>query len=333
MNKVGSIVYSVNSGLGILAQNIYDAGCIDKVYIAEHKEYPRVSGRYKPDDIVETPQDLLEECDTLLLIEAPLPNPFDWNIVHQAKHKGLKVILIPMYESTPRSNLDLVDLFVCPSELDLLYYPQDKSVVAEMPNPQFLCWKKRTTAHTFVHNAGHGGIFSRNGTVELSKALPLIKSKDIKIIVRIQPTAPREILHIVDSIDDSRVEIVKDEVSHEELWNEGDVFLFPEKFNGLSLPLQEAYASGMLVMAGDRFPINLWLPTEPLIPVSGYFNTYIKWLKLKIKNAVITPNDIASSIDKWANKDITEYSMVGHQYNLNNLLESTKRLNNIIRGY
>ena len=40
------------------------------------------------------------------------------------------------------------------------------------------------------------------------------------------------------------------------------MFVFPEKFNGLSLPLQEARAAGMLVLATDRFPMNTWLPRE-----------------------------------------------------------------------
>ena len=92
------------------------------------------------------------------------------------------------------------------------------------------------------------------------------------------------------------------------------MFLFPEKFNGLSLPLQEAHAAGMLVMAGDRSPINAWLPKEPLIPVSGYFNTELPWIGIQVKNAIMKPEDIAATIDAWAGKDITEFSKMGQSW-------------------
>jgi hypothetical protein len=124
------------------------------------------------------------------------------------------------------------------------------------------------------------------------------------------------------NIDDNRVDVRIGTVDYDKLFLEGDVFLFPEKFNGLSLPLQEAYASGMLVMTTDRFPNTLWLPNEPLIPVSGYVEDRI--VNVPFHRATIDPINIAKTIDLWYKKDITKYSnqgkLWGEQHSWKNML-------------
>lgn len=310
MSVVGSIVYATKSGLGVLAKLLYESKIIDKVLVAQHPKFESHLEWYNTEDIILAVDEFLDSIDTLFLLEAPMPDPFDWSIVQRAKYKGKKIVLMPMYESTPRQSLVLVDKFICPSPLDLDYYHDFDSVYIPVPAPNDVEWSLRENANVFVHNVGHGGIFSRNGTVEIVQALPQIKS-DIKLIIRIQPDANRELLNLVDGIDDPRVEVVKDQIPFEELWKTGDVFLFPEKFNGLSLPLQEAFAAGMLVMAGDRHPINKWLPHDPLIPVSGYFKTDLPWIGIKINNAILRPQDIAETIDKWAGKPIERWSRLG----------------------
>lgn len=318
MSRTGSIVYATKSGLGILARLLYQSKIIDKVFIAPHPKFESHPEWYNKEDVALSHKELLESVDTLFLIEAPLPNPFDWSVVQLAKSMGKRVVLMPMYESTPRTHLVFMDKIICPSMLDLEYYEDYDSCFIPVPSPNDVEWKLRERANVFVHNAGHGGIYSRNGTAEIIKALPLIKSKDIKIIIRVQPDAPEETVSMIESSSDPRLVVEKRHVPFKELWSTGDVFLFPEKFNGLSLPLQEAHTAGMLVMAGDRSPINTWLPKEPLIPVSGYFNTELPWIGIQVRNAIMTPEDIAATIDKWAGKDITEFSKKGLQWRLMN---------------
>ena len=313
MSVVGSIVYATKSGLGILAKLLYESKIIDKVLVVQHQKFESHLEWYPAEDIILAADEFLDSIDTLLLLEAPMPNPFDWSLVQRAKYKGKKIVLMPMYESTPRQSLVLVDEFICPSPLDLEYYQDFNACYLPVPAPNDVEWNLREKANVFVHNVGHGGIFSRNGTVEVVQALPMIKS-DIKLIIRIQPDSKPELLSLVDEIKDDRVEVVKEQIPFQELWKTGDVFLFPEKFNGLSLPLQEASAAGMCVMAGDRFPINEWLPREPLIPVSGYFKTVQPWTRVAIKNAIIHPRSIAETVDKWAGQDISKQSLAGKEW-------------------
>lgn len=313
---IGSIVYATKSGLGILAKTLYDYNIINKVCIVEHNKFESKFEWYKKEDIILSKDDLINDpdIDTILILEAPLPNPFDWSIVEKAKNNNKRVVLIPMYESTPRSHLVFIDKILCPSKLDLEFYEDYDSCTVEIPLNKQIQWTERKQANVFIHNAGHGGIFSRNGTDEIIKSLKFIKTKNIEIIIRIQPDSDVELLNLIDKIDDPRVKIEKRQVPFSELWSYGDVFLFPEKFNGLSLPLQEAFASGMMVMAGDRFPINTWLPIDPLIPVSGYFKTHLSWIGITINNAIIEPENIAKHIDAFANTDITSYSIAGKWY-------------------
>jgi|TARA_B100000085_G_C18525059_1_gene505431 hypothetical protein len=314
VSRTGSIVFATKSGLGILAKNLYESKIIDKVFIAGHPKFESHPEWYDRKDVVLSEKELIDSVDTLFILEAPLPDPFDWSIVELAQSMGKRVVLMPMYESTPRSHLVFMDKIICPSLLDLEYYEDYDSCFIPVPSPTDVEWKLRERANVFVHNVGHGGIYSRNGTAEIIKALPLIKSQDIKIIIRVQPDANPDIAQLLDSISDHRVSIEKRHVPFKELWSTGDVFLFPEKFNGLSLPLQEAHAAGMLVMAGDRSPVNTWLPKEPLIPVSGYFNTELPWIGIKVRNAIMSPEDIAKTIDQWAGKDISEYSKIGQSW-------------------
>lgn len=288
----GSIVLSTEQGLGYLAKAFYDNDILDMVSIHPHtsrKNHPEWFGGGVSQET------LLEKCDTLLFFETP----FDWKIIPKARSLGIKTILIPMYECTRFPFPYEPDEIWSPSALDHQFYG-DKST-KEIVIPTQIEWKLRKKALVFVHNAGNGGLGGRNGTREIIRAMEHVKS-NIKLIIRSQ-------VPITLPMHDHRVDLRVG--TFEDIWSEGDVFLFPEKFNGLSLPLQEAFASGMLVMAGDRFPINTWLPKAPLIPVQGYHKETIS---VQFECAEYDPKIIAAKIDEWYNKDITKFSLLGKEY-------------------
>ena len=226
MPKTGSIVYATKSGLGILAKLLYESKIIDKVFIAPHPKFESHPEWYNKEDVALSRNELLDSVDTLFILEAPLPDPFDWSVASKASEMGKRVVLMPMYESTPRSHLVFMDKIVCPSLLDLEYYEDYDSCFLPVPAPTDVEWRLRERADVFVHNVGHGGIYSRNGTSEIIKALPMIKSKEIKIIMRVQPDANPEISDLLDTISDNRVFVEKRHVPFKELWSTGDVFLF-----------------------------------------------------------------------------------------------------------
>lgn len=313
---VGSIVFATQSGLGIQARAFFDHKIIDRVMVMDHPHYENLPKWYPVDDrfIAGQTEEFLDGLDCLLLFE----NAIDWGVVEAAKSRRTPVILQPNYEYTPQSRVPLIDHFICPSKLDLRYFPSSRS--SFLPVPVDVPWRKRERAMRFIHNAGHGGVKFRNGTPELLESMRYVQSP-IELTVRGQPGirqggSGRESENRVDKLfrefkGDPRVKLVLADVPDEELYQDGDVFIFPEKFNGLSLPLQEARAAGMLVMAADRYPMNDWLPRSPLIPVSRYEQDQIE---VKFDRAVIDPRAIARTIDKWYGEDISDYSESGREW-------------------
>lgn len=210
---------------------------------------------------------------------------------------------MPMYECTNFPLPYFPDLILSPSLLDLDYYPGSTLVTVPVDTTR-LKPRIRSKAEVFVHNAGNGGLGGRNGTRELLEAMQHVKSP-IKLILRSQVP--------IKVPNDPRIDFRQG--TFENIWDEGDVFVFPEKFNGLSLPIQEAFASGMLVMSSDRHPFNKWLPVEPLIPVDNYHK---ERLAVEFDMAELSPVAIARAIDYWYDKDITKFSKRGVDWGVDN---------------
>ena len=297
IGSIGSIVLSTSQGLGYLAKDFYDNGIINRVFVQRHSTRPS-HWQWYPDRCMNVRE--LYDCDILLFFETP----FDWNIIAEARRNGIATVLMPMHECTPYPFPVRPDVILAPSLLEMEVYKKEYPVFIPVPVSQK--WKLRTRAKTYIHNAGNGGIRGRNGTKELLDAMQYVKSP-IKLIVRTQTLGI--------SSGDKRVEIRKGDFNKKILFEEGDVFIFTEKFNGLSLPLQEAFASGMAVIATDRFPMNTWLPKDLLVKPSGYHK---ERLAIEFDCADIDPRTIAEKIDSVYNTDISSYSRLGKEYGLNN---------------
>ena len=293
--KIGAVIYCSDQGLGYLAKDYYDNGIIDKVLIVPHSRRKNHFEWYKNEGICSSVEELLDKVDIVLAFETFFNH---WDVIPKAIERGKKTILIPMYECTPNPLPYYPDVIVSPSLLDQQYYPNSTFIGV----PAVGKWRLREKANVFVHNAGNGGLGGRNGTRELIEAMKYVKSP-IKLIIRTQEPN--------FTTNDSRIEIRRGNFERETLYEEGDVFIFPEKFNGQSKPLQEAYASGMLIMCAARFPMNTWLPKEPLIPVSGYRKEKIC---VEFDSAVIRPEDIAQTIDKWYGRSISKLSKKGRTW-------------------
>ena len=304
--KVGMIAYACKQGLGYLAKSFYDAGVIDSVIQIKHRHHTNYDWYKDPIVFDKMPivgrrvEDFLYEMDLVLCFETP----FDWTFPLRCRRAGVKTICMPMYEWFPKDKVDVFDYYLSPSQLDMEYFPG--SFFFQPPvDPS--TWKLRTTATTFVHNAGNVGSRNHKGTEELLAAIPFIKS-DISLIIRAQNTDA--LGRLLDKYPiDSRVTVTLGEIEYSELFATGDVYVAPEKYNGLSLPLQEAYAAGMLVVTTNRYPTNTWLPNEPLIPVESVHRASISPSYFDFDECVVNPKTIAETIDAWYGKDITEYSL------------------------
>lgn len=241
----------------------------------------------------------LKDIDVVIGFETP----YNWNVFSMAKERGIKTVLIPMYEWTEENPPIHPDLYLCPSlmERDIYkYYPTKSEYIQNPIDRKVFKFKQREKAHTFIFNNGHGGVGGRNGIVALLSAIPLVKS-DVKFIIHSQVAIPE--------IKDKRVEVrLGDAKDRTELFKDGDIMIYPKMFGALSLPIWEALSCGMPVLTTDLYPFNVMLPKEWFFPSEAK-----KQIQTTPENRIIdmnfvNPQAIADAIDKWANKDISEES-------------------------
>jgi len=319
--RVGQVGYATTQGLGYLAKAFHDNGVVtdpivfihtDKSKVTHREWYPEGtpfcnSSELRSDEIL----DLICNLDVMIFHETP----FNWELINDCRDRGVKTVLIPMYEWTPVRWPAKPDAVFCPSLLDVDYlkdqFLEGRCIFAPIPVDNSH-WKQRTKADKFLHNAGNIGHREHKGTRQLLEAIPLVESSDFRITIRAQNTrALGSILRDTRVEQDSRVTIQSGEIPYEQLWDDHDVYVAPEKFNGLSLPLQESFAAGMMVMTTNRYPMNTWLPSDPLIPVESVRKARISGNYYEFDECILSPETIAKTIDNWVGKDITEYSLRG----------------------
>lgn len=300
----GAVVFATNQGLGIQAKDFYKHKVFKEVLVWPHSTYENHYEWYP--DRVHSFDELLKKCDTIYFFETP----FDWTFIIKARNAGVKTVLFVMYECTRNPLPYFPDVLIGGSVLETEFFGAKH---INVPVSDEIVWRKREKARVFVHNAGHGGLGGRNGTLELIEAMQYVKSP-IKLIIRSQKP--------VKQISDERIEYRIGDFPYNTLFSEGDVFIYPDKFGGSCLPLQEAFASGMMVMSSNRHPSNLWLPNEPLIPIQGYKKERIS---SEFDSAILSPKDIANTIDEWYGKDISSFSIQGKVWGKTNSWSNLKK--------
>lgn len=329
--RIGTVCYATSQGLGHLAKSFYDAGVVTDVMIYQHPHgeqrapthrewYPPGTHIFKSSNFdCREAERFLDDLEWVLFFETP----FSWEFANRCRERGVKTAIIPMYEWFLQRPPHKFDLFINPSLLDQQYFPQ--GVHIPIPVEPHLSWSLRERAGHFLHNAGHIGSRNHKGTLELLQAMKFVKS-NISLTMRCQNAAGLK--RLIDSAgvaDDPRIYYTDKEIDRDQLFNtDFDVYIAPEKYNGLSLPLQEAFASGMMVMTTNRFPHNQWLPEEPLIPVSGVHRAQTMRGHLEFEESIVSPEAIAAKIDFWAGKDITSFSRAGANYGEENSWEALK---------
>jgi hypothetical protein len=320
--RVGSLVFCTDQGLGHLAKSFYDAGVVTDPLLVRHGRRPEhpewfPGATYAGTHRAVTPEmgDLVGRVDVMLFFETP----FCWDLIPYCRGRGVATVLMPMHECMPDPLPETPDAFLCPSLLEAECYPPGAGVLSEfvpVPTdfPRFPQWRRRDKAEVFVHNAGWGGLKGRNGTRTALEAWRYVRS-DARLILRCQDSMWNNSGgYKLAAPADPRVQVFYGTLPRERLYSEGDVFLFPERFNGLSLPLQEAYAAGMLVMATDRHPVNSWLPHGPLVPAEGFVESRVSPRCRAFREAVVRPSAVARMVDEWYGREIGPSSEGGRAW-------------------
>ncbi len=306
--KVGSIGFDTKQGLGYLAKSFRDAVVLTDFIVLAHGKRDRnpdwhpnseyITDLRRPSSLQRI-KDIMSGWDAVLFFETP----FVWDLIPFCKQQGILTMLMPMHECMLDPWPALPHYILCPSDLEWDLYKRFHSegkggckvVLVTVPVEDEFDFKPRGPVRRFVHNVGNGGLLGRNGTRELLDALSMVKH-DMEFVIRTQTDypLPQDLMRIPPNV---RMTLEKNPERRDLLYSEGECFVFPEKFNGLSLPLQEAFASGMSVIAQNRFPINTWLPKENLVTPLGYQLASISPRFQKFETSVVDIRGLANMID------------------------------------
>jgi len=310
--RIGTVCYATDQGLGILAKDWYDHHIITDVLLFRHGARKNHPEWYPPDTkmLVDRPFNgpdvdrFVRSVDAMVFFETP----FDWDFPAYCRERGVRTVMVPMYEWFPDSqkHKDLFDKFICPSALDERYFPGNPVIPPPVDPTK---WNLRRFARRFLHNAGNIGHRWHKGTEQIIQAVPHLDDH-VDLTIRAQDTSEfRKILRKNSDVDLSKVKVELGNRDYATLFTGFDVYVAPEKFNGLSLPLQEAANHGLAVMASDRFPVTTWLPRRCLIPVERYHEACIGRSYHKFWEAEVRPEEIARCMNELAGQDITDLSV------------------------
>lgn len=307
--KLGIITRCDDSGLGNMSQDFYKYLEPEKVmtiygtYNNHPERFPGAIICNQGIPSLQNIKDFLKDIDVLITFETP----YNWNLISEAKKKGVKTIIIPDYEWTTQNPPVEPDLWLCPSKLDYELLKAEGKNVEYMPVPTDrtkIPFRLREKANTFLFINGHGGAIGRNSAREMMEAIARVSMSMVNppnFIFRSQ-------VQVETTIHLPNIRLDATEVAKDKLYEEGDVFVFPHKFDGLSLPIQEAMAAGMPIITTDFFPFNEMLPKELLFPYDDKAKAKLGDDTREIDIHFIYPRFLAEKIQEIAGKDITELS-------------------------
>lgn len=309
--RVALIARCDNSGLGTLSWEFARHLRPDKVLLVENGVFQTFPERYKNFKTRRVPargsiapelmQWLLTDIDVVLSIETF----YNWELVSEARRNGVKTALVTMFEMSRESLPIKPDLFICPSTLDFKAMPDPKVYLPIPLATDRLEWRQRTKAQHFIHTASHGGMNLRKGTPHIIEAMKYVES-DIDVTIY---------SWIPFHADDPRVKVKR--VLFEnywQVWREGDALIYPQDYNGICLPVSEAFASGLGLVTTNIPPFNEWLPKECLFSPAGFYKTRAATGLIEVDAAKIDPRVLARKIDEVAASDLSSVSLAGKRY-------------------
>lgn len=304
--------------------------------LANHKPYldiARASGTI----VIETELDknfhnvdlFLDSVDGLIYIEHPCYKDNNYNIVLEAKKKGKLVVGIPMWEWWPERK-------------DWSFHTDILVAVTKFTEEYLLSLSNILHTHGWLHNWKNKVIYNKWGVnlnsfsfFKREKASKFVfingnggyrlrKASDIVAKTFSRPLAPPLIVYTqqdtqIAQFNSPNIEIIhKNFPERQDVYSNGDIFLFPSYWEGLCHGIYEAQAVGGIVITSEQAPMSE-CGTPYLVKVSSYIQEDLSGKK--ILKAVPDENDLFKLVSSLYNTDITKNSLsnrlrIEKEYNL-----------------
>lgn len=209
----------------------------------------------------------LDGLDVVFTCETPY-NPY---LFEAARERGIKTILQTNFEFCEWQNqpeLPKPDVFAAPTSwrfIELFQKLDSDVMVLPVPvNRERLKFQQKTSFRKFLHIAGNVAIHDRNGTRQVMEGFRIFRKmfgrEDVTLTVKVQKQVNWQ-----DEFPEVNVEI-SNARNYWGIYQGYDVLIFPRKYGGLCLPMQEALSCGMPVIMTDISPQNELLPKAWLVP-------------------------------------------------------------------
>lgn len=268
--RLGLIARRDNTGLGYQTRDYYTHLKPHKTMVIDLSGYngnPQNLDWY-PDCPVVTGfpnklqlQAFLSDVDVVLTAETP----YNYELYDLAKQMGVRVANVinwEFFDHYAKPELPKPDIIIMPSmwhyeeaeaygllhniKVVYLHHPVDRTAIP---------YRRRTTGKLF-HIAGKPAAHDRNGTADALQAFP-----DIRVTTQDESYA-RQLRRQYRQSD------IRANIAYNELFTMGDILIFPRRYGGNCLPLNEALASGIPVIMPDIMPNSYLLPKEWVVPAT-----------------------------------------------------------------
>lgn len=321
--RIGILGYNVNTGIGEMCKTLIEQFPISAFLVSYHSD--KTKEQFKPNvsniryckDWSPTDEDLnwlFDNCDIILTIETD----FNSGLFEKAKARGKKTVLFVMWEY----------YFERYKEATLLLCTSKKGYsIVDQPNKVYIPWpidtlkfpfKQRGVKNKiFLHNAGFGGLKNRKGTLEVIKAFCKTKNncKEAKLIINSQKPLDQFKNDTYPDIDiqkmvleDSRIIWnTKNYPNNIEIYNDGDVYIYPARYDGQALCAAEAMACGFPLFVTDAEPMNEFSDDERF-KIAVESNTPFQVENHLVNLNICNIDDLAEKIIWAYNTDLSEVS-------------------------
>jgi glycosyltransferase involved in cell wall biosynthesis len=233
-----------------------------------------------------TVRDWWKDLDAVVSVETL----YDWRLIEWAKADGVRTIIHGNPEFWIASNPQ-PDVWWWPTPWRLDHLPHGEVV------PVPVCVRTDTSAPIdddylrLVHVAGNGAMGDRNGTGILLNSMRQVP-RGAKLRVYHQTPVAKS--------HHTSIKMMGSAADRWSMYSGSHALVLPRRYGGLCLPVQEAMASGLVVIMSDCAPNYIW----PIVPVSGDTGRTISMQTGPVETYDVYPNHLANAIKSLAsNRD------------------------------
>lgn len=300
--KLGIVVRLDRSGLGYQSRNLMRM-------LNPYRTLKVTDGEDIPD--FQEYEKFLKDIDVMLTAETP----YTYEAWNWARLLGVKTFCQPnweLFDGLIQPNMPHPEQYLMPSYWHLEEMKQRFPNTIYLPPPVIESDFKEVRETNlkpkakprFVHVIGKPAIYDRSGWGVIMDALPFTKS-DFELVVFSQ--------HEITGYSDERVKYhVFDIEDQTDLYRGFDAMIYPRRYGGLCLPMNEALLAGLPVIMPDISPNNKILPKQWLLP--AYVSSQFEGRSV-IDVYSVEPRILAKKIDELCyqlpNKELAY--KIGHQ--------------------